>query len=154
MQFIDNLEELKLKYEYKLDDISESDSVCFHIGFVCYDGMCSLLKKIDKLITKLKSYKGPKDDIATQTLKEIAELSRKYTTLKDELNTSNYYYVLLIRGIQITYQKSPEIKNIKESTIKIIQGILDFLIEIYIKYDKEIINNINKINDLNVIFNF
>ena len=112
MQFIDNLEELKLKYEYKLDDISESDSVCFHIGFVCYDGMCSLLKKIDKLITKLKSYKGPKDDIATQTLKEMAELSRKYTTLKDELNTSNYYYVLLIRGIQITYQKSPEIKNI------------------------------------------
>ena len=114
MQFIDNLDEIKLKYEYKLDDISESDSVCFHIGFVCYDGMCSLLKKIYKLITKLKSYKGPKDDIATQTLKEMAELSRKYTTLKDELNTSNYYYVLLIRGIQITYQKSPEIKNINK----------------------------------------
>lgn len=154
IDYIDNIDELNIKYEYKINDILKSDDICLHLGFVCYDGMSFLLKKINQLIEKLKLYNGPKKDIAVQNLKEMTELFDIYKKLKKEVFDYNCYYIDLVRDIVVNYKKCTEIKNVKETTLKVIKGILDSNIEVYIKYDKKIINTLNKIKDLNFIFNF
>ena len=153
MEYIENIDELKIKYEYKIKDILKSDGICLDLGFVCYYRMSFLLKKINQAIEKLKLYKGPKKDIAVQFLKEMTELYSNYTKLKEEVFEYCSYYYRLIRDIIANNKLKPEIKSMKESSLKAIKGILDSNIEVYIKYDKKIINVLNKIKDFNFNLN-
>ena len=151
---IENIDQLKIKYEYTIKNIAESDDICSHLGFLCYYGIFLLLEKINQLIENLKLYNGPKKDMAAQYLKEMTELYSNYSNLQEEVSDYNLYYIRLINDIKINYKIKPEIKNIKETSLKAIKAILDSNVETYIKYDKKIINLYNKIKDLNYIFKF
>ena len=140
MDFIETIDELKTKYEYNIQDIDilEADDICSHLWFLCYDGICCLLKRINQIIEKLKLYKGNKNDIADKYIKEMTESYNYYNNLEKEVLNYIRYYINAIRDIQADYKRRIEIKNIKEYSLKAIKEILNSNIQVYIKYDKEI----------------
>ena len=154
MEFIENIDELKQKYEYKIGNIEDTDLICSHLGFLCYYGICCLLTEINLLIEKLRLYSGEKKNISVQYIKEMNQLYNKYNNLKEEVNEYYRYYINLIRDIQGNLRRKPEVKNIKEFSAKAIKEILDSNVEVYINHDKKIINILNKIKDIYLIFNF
>ena len=156
MDFIETIDELKTKYEYNIKDIDilEADGICSHLGFLCYDGICCLLERINQIIEKLKLYKGNKKDIADKYIKEMTESYNYYNNLEKEVLNYIRYYISAIRDIQADFKRRIEIKNTKDFSLRAIKEILNSNIQVYIKYDKEIINLLNKIKNLNFIFNF
>ena len=84
----------------------------------------------------------------------MTESYNYYNNLEKEVLNYIRYYISAIRDIQADYKRRIEIKNIKEYSLKAIKEILNSNIQVYIKYDKEIINLLNKIKNLNYIFNF
>ena len=84
----------------------------------------------------------------------MTESYNYYNNLEKEVLNYIRYYINAIRDIQADFKRRIEIKNIKDFSLRVIKEILNSNIQVYIKYDKEIINFLNKIKNLNFIINF
>ena len=153
-KFDENIEQLKSKYKYDIDDFSKSLKINSELNFVCYYGIEKFLHMIRELIDKLKKYNGQKKELAEKQLKSMNELLEYYKKLGNQIIIDNIYYDEIIKSIQRDCQKYSNYKNLKESNNKAIKEILDLNVYNYIKYDKAIINLIDKLRDINKTFNF
>ena len=153
-KFDESIEQLKSKYKYDIDDFSKSLKINSELNFVCYYGIEKFLRMIRELIDKLKKYNGQKKELAEKQLKSMNELLDYYKKLGNQIIIDNIYYDEIIKSIQRDCQKDSNYKNLKESNNKAIKEILDLNVYNYIKYDKAIINLIDKLRDINKTFNF
>ena len=153
-KFIDNIDDLKKKYEYDINDYEDYDNLCSLLSFKCYSGINELIVAIEILIKNLLAYTGQKINEAQKYLKEMNNFLKYYRNLKKQIFDNNIYYMTLIRDLHAQYQLHGDIKNIKQIYIKNIETILQLRVREYIKFDKEIINLFNIINDLITFFNF
>ena len=62
-KFDENIEQLKSKYKYDIDDFSKSLKINSELNFVCYYGIEKFLHMIRELIDKLKKYNGQKKSL-------------------------------------------------------------------------------------------
>ena len=151
---IENLEQLKKKYEYNEENFLEYDTICTDLSFACDWGISQLIKKIKELIEKLKNYKGTKLDEREKYMKEMGKKVEYYENLRNKIFNDNIYYVNLIRNIHSSYNRNSNVENIKQVSTNIIKNILDSRVKVFINYDKNIINLYDLIKQINSVFNF
>lgn len=151
---IENLDQLKKKYEYDEENFFEYDTICTDLSFACDWGISQLIKKIKDLIEKLKNYNGTKLGEREKYMKEMGKKVEYYENLRNKIFNDNIYYVNLIRNIHSSYNRNSNVENVKQVSINIIKNILDLRVKVFINYDKNIINLYDLIKQINSVFNF
>ena len=150
-----NIEELKKKYEYDANNFFGYDDIWIKINAKCCAGIEGLKYKIKRFMEKLKNYNGEKKDEKKNYLERMDESLKYWQKLEIELMDDTFYYNKIISCNYFNYEQYESIiPDIQEICKKTCKSILDSRIELYIKYDKKIINILNQIDSFNKYFQF
>ena len=149
------IDDLKKKYKYNINaNYKQYDIIFVNLSIKCYSGICNLIEKIEELIQKLKGYKGSKSEDAQKYLIKMMEKLNYYNILRIKLREDMVYYTKLIRNIIAELEIHLKIQNLEEICLRILKEILNSKVQQYIKFDKYIINLLNLIQHINILFYF
>ena len=148
------IDEIKKKYEYKLDPLNFTDSACviyclLHGQFHYYFKKYAFEENI-KEIRKGMQDKGDKIDKNTlrsydELLKEISENSEK---LRKKVHSYYKENALILIAITADYKENRNKPGAKDIYVKIGRDIIDKGVNLFIKYEKILISYNEHINNI------
>lgn len=149
-----SFEDIKKKYQYDINNCFDYENLSIELSFICYDGVCHLVKKLNKVIANLNEYKGASKKEAENYLKKMTDSLQYFENQKKKISKDVIYFTRIIGNMKVHLKSNWNIKTLKEICIKNIKTVLDSQVHDYIKVDKNIINCLNLIKDITLVFNF
>lgn len=149
-----NVDDLKKNYEYDENNYEEYEAFLdkfFHLSFRKLD---NLIQKIEELIQKLRDYNGKEKMDKEKYLKKMEKSLDSYKFLNEKIMMDWVFYTRLMRDFDANLEFHHNINHMKDSCQKIKKEVLNLAIQQLIKFDINILNQLNLINYIYLLFKF
>lgn len=149
-----NVDDLKKNYQYDENNYEEYEAYMDKFVHLSFRKLDNLIKKMENLIQKLRDYNGQKKGDKEKYLKKMVNSLDSYKYLNEKIMEDWVFYTRLMRDFDANLELRYKINHVKDFYQKIKKEVLDLAVQHLIKFDINILNQLNLINYISLLFNF